>query len=300
MKLIARAHPRTQMIVGLAVVVLGLLFLIDNLGWIDLDVRRLVWPAILLIAGVLKLSQTRSQSGNVLGVVLVAIGSVGVLRGIGFIDFEWRDIWPLVLIAAGIAIVYKASITNDGRKDGSSASHGAASRDSDADSNFGSSSASNFSSSSGSNFSGSSGSKDGSGAEPFAHRAAVDEGYGEFATFQAPPAKDVDEEVVNVTSVMGASNRRVTSSNFRGGEITAILGNSELDLRQASIHGEAVLNVFSLLGGVTIKVPLDWVIVMEGAAILGGYEEKTVPPTATHKRLIVRGYAILGGLEVRN
>ncbi len=106
--------------------------------------------------------------------------------------------------------------------------------------------------------------------------------------------------MINFVSVVGSSNRRVTSQNFRGGEVTAILGGADLDLRQASIQGEAVLNVFSLAGGITIKVPVDWTVVMEGTAIIGGFEEKTAPPSAGGKRLVLRGYSILGGLEVRN
>ena len=250
MKHLTKDNPKAQMVLGLLVVVVGLLFLIDNLGWIDLDVRRLVVPAALLVAGVLKLTQTRTNSGNVVGVVLVCVGSIGILRGIGFLAFEWRDLWPVAMIAAGIAIVYKAS----------NAANGSGSSDK---------------------------------AAAYQDFKAPDGGSG-------TPGVHGDDQLVNVTSVMGASNRRVSTPDFRGGEVTAILGSSDLDLRQASINGEAVLNVFSFLGGITIKVPVDWVIVMEGTAILGGYEEKTAPPTGNQKRMIVRGYAILGGLEVRN
>jgi hypothetical protein len=41
-------------------------------------------------------------------------------------------------------------------------------------------------------------------------------------------------------------------------------------------------------------------VVLEGTPIMGGFEEKTVPPSSVAKRLIVRGYVIMGGLEVRN
>ncbi|MEG1327445.1 MAG: hypothetical protein RSD99_21275, partial [Janthinobacterium sp.] len=74
----------------------------------------------------------------------------------------------------------------------------------------------------------------------------------------------------------------------------------EIDLRQASIEGEAVLNVFALCGGVTIKIPPDWSVVLQGTPILGGFEEKTIVPPNQDKRLYVTGYAIMGGLEIRN
>ena len=100
--------------------------------------------------------------------------------------------------------------------------------------------------------------------------------------------------------LLSGFKRRLTTPNFRGGEITALMGGCDLDLRQSSISGEAVVNVFSMFGGVTIKVPVDWTVVLQGTPIMGGFEEKTVPPATPDKRLIVRGYAIMGGLEVRN
>jgi len=256
MSRIAKTNPKAQMVLGLMVVVIGLLFLVDNLGWIDLDFRRLLVPTALLLAGVLKLTHTRTNSGNVVGVVLVCVGSIGVLRGIGFLDFDWRDIWPVVLIIVGIGIVYKASNAANGTGGNSGDWAG--------------------------------------GDDPKAAFQAPGDEY-----VKAQRGADGDD-VINFVSVVGTSNRRVNTQNFRGGEVTAILGSADLDLRQASIQGDAVLNIFSLAGGITIKVPVDWVVVMEGTAIIGGFEEKTAPPAGTGKRLVVRGYAILGGLEVRN
>jgi predicted membrane protein len=78
------------------------------------------------------------------------------------------------------------------------------------------------------------------------------------------------------------------------------MGGCELDLRHASIQGEAVLNVFAMWGGIEIKVPEDWVVSMQGTPILGGFSEKTMVSKDTSKRLVIRGYAIMGGVEVRN
>ena len=285
-------NPKAQMVLGVMVVVIGLLFLVDNLGWIHLDFRRLLVPTVLLLAGVLKLTHARSNSGNVIGVVLVCVGSIGILRGIGFLDFDWRDIWPVLLIIAGIGIVYKASIASNGGSSSGSGDWSGSDR-------------------SGGSWSGGDGSRsDGSGSDGSRSDGSPSDGSssdGPKASFQAPshepfkaPRGGEGDEVINFVSVVGSSNRRVTSQNFRGGEVTAILGGADLDLRQASIQGEAVLNVFSLAGGITIKVPVDWTVVMEGTAIIGGFEEKTAPPSAGGKRLVLRGYSILGGLEVRN
>ncbi len=111
---------------------------------------------------------------------------------------------------------------------------------------------------------------------------------------------DNSDATVDVTAILGGFERRITSQHFRGGEVTAVMGGCELDMRTSSIEGEAVINVFAAMGGITIKVPSDWTVVLHGTPILGAFEEKTVAPPNNGKRLIIKGYAIMGGVEVRN
>src|SRR3954471_16081125 len=54
---------------------------------------------------------------------------------------------------------------------------------------------------------------------------------------------------VSAIAVLAGINRGNTSKTFRGGDLTAILGGCEIDLRQASIEGEAVIDVFAMWGG---------------------------------------------------
>ena len=74
----------------------------------------------------------------------------------------------------------------------------------------------------------------------------------------------------------------------------------ELDLRQASMQTEATIHVFAMWGGIQIKVPTDWSVVTNGIPLLGGIEDKSVPTTTSTKRLIIEGYAIMGGVEIKN
>ena len=82
--------------------------------------------------------------------------------------------------------------------------------------------------------------------------------------------------------------------------LLAVTSADRLDMRTASIQDEAVINVFAFWGGVTLKCPPDWTVVLQGTPIMGGFEEKTATPPHSQKRLIIRGYAIMGGVEVRN
>jgi len=110
------------------------------------------------------------------------------------------------------------------------------------------------------------------------------------------------ESTINGMAVLGGFSRSNTSQDFRGGDLTAIMGGCEIDLRQASIKGEeAVLNIFALWGGVEVKVPEDWNVVLKGTPILGGFADNTKPrKDPSTKRLVVTGTAIMGGAEIRN
>ena len=88
---------------------------------------------------------------------------------------------------------------------------------------------------------------------------------------------------------------------FRGGELTAFMGGCDIDLRQAAIHGEAVIDVFAMWGGIDIRVPDDWRVIGRVTPIMGGFEDKTRPPRgAAAHTLVIRGFVLMGGVEVKN
>jgi len=104
----------------------------------------------------------------------------------------------------------------------------------------------------------------------------------------------------HVIAVMAGNNPSIGSQRFSRGEAVAVMGGCEIDLSSAKIAGEAVIDVLAFWGGIEIRVPRGWQIVSHVAPILGGFEDKTesAPPDAP--RLIVRGSAIMGGIEVRH
>jgi hypothetical protein len=222
-----------QVILGVLVIAMGMLFLLDNLAIWDFHRAIQFWPMVFIVVGVVKLFDTSSSDGYLLGAVFILVGVLMMLNRLGYIYFSWRTVWPLLLIALGGSVLYKA-VT--GRR------------------------------------------------------------------LIGSPLKEVagSDDVVDVTAILGGFERRITSPDFKGGEVTAIMGGCSLDMRGSQITSEAVLNVFVIFGGITIKCPPDWTVVLHGTPIMGGFDEKTAPPPDNSKRLIVRGYAIMGGVEVRN
>jgi hypothetical protein len=231
-----RRPPRSlpsQVLVGLFVVGMGFLFLLDNLNVFDFHRAVAFWPAAFILFGAIKLLDTRSPNGALVGSVLIAVGVVMTVNRLGFVHINVRTLWPLLIMGVGGAVIYRA-VT--GRR---------------------------------------------------------------LLGMQSKDA-EASDEVVDITAILGGFDRRITTPNFRGGEVTAVMGGCMLDLRGSSIEGDAVINVFVLMGGITLKVPPDWSVALNGTPIMGGFDEKTITAPNNNKRLVIRGYAIMGGVEVRN
>lgn len=106
---------------------------------------------------------------------------------------------------------------------------------------------------------------------------------------------------VNATAVMSGVVRASASPDFRGGDLTAVMGGCEIDLRQATITGaEAVIDVFAMWGGIELRVPDSWVVVNQVVPILGGVDQKARASNPDGPRLIVRGTVVMGGLDISN
>jgi hypothetical protein len=108
------------------------------------------------------------------------------------------------------------------------------------------------------------------------------------------------EQTLSEFAMWSGIQRRVSSPAFRRGELTAIMGGIELDLRQAGTeNGEAVLDVFVLWGGIEIIVPPDWAVSNQVTPIMGGAEDGSTGTQASRHRLVVKGVVIMGGVDIK-
>jgi hypothetical protein len=221
-----RITPR--LILGVAILLAGLAFTLDNFGVVDADTFIDFWPLLLVAIGVAKLATAPRTGGWLSALIWIFIGVWWTLYNLAIVDFHPVDFWPVFLIIAGLYLVQRA--LRPGRR------------------------------------------------------------------------SDPSADKVTGFAVLGGSSRKSASQDFRGGDFTAVMGGCEVDLREARIaNPPAVIDVFAFWGGVEIRVPPDWVVDGQVTAILGGFDNRTgTAPTDPNQVLVVRGMAMMGGVDVRS
>ena len=117
---------------------------------------------------------------------------------------------------------------------------------------------------------------------------------------RGPEAHTSTDGAFSEVAVWSGKVRRITSPLFRRADLTAIMGGVEVDLRGASTGGqEAVIDVFAWWGGIEITVPPDWAVSNQVVVFMGGAEDKSSGTQDARNRLVVRGFVVMGGVEIK-
>ena len=229
-------EPRTgfrlsgQLVLGVAIAVVGVLFTLDNLHILRARDYLQFWPLALIAVGLVHVSQARSAAGTIGGGIWILVGALLLANRMGFVHANIWNFWPLILVLVGARIVWQTMDTQRA-SDGGDAS-----------------------------------------------------------------------ATISAIAVMGGFERRITSHEFRGGEITAFMGGGKLDLRDAiPAGGQAVINVFAMMGGFEILVPETWRVISEVTPFMGGIEDKSRTSTnPSAPCLVIRGFVMMGGVTLKN
>jgi hypothetical protein len=107
------------------------------------------------------------------------------------------------------------------------------------------------------------------------------------------------------SAVFGGGKRQLGHQDFQGGKMDAVFGGFEIDLRDAFMTADSVvLEINAVFGGAEVKIPRTWMAVVQGTGVFGAFTDSSTPPHPAEvpnpKRLIVRGSAVFGGVEVKN
>jgi predicted membrane protein len=239
-------QPAAQIVIGVTIAILGLLFTLDNLHILRARDYLPFWPLVLVAVGLAQLLQARSSARVWSGSIWIIVGGVLLLERFGWWDINVWALWPLALVFLGGRIFWRALHPHEPH------------------------------------------------VAPFVESGAFATVTGSTTSTAAPTVSGV--------AVMGSFNRKVVSTAFERADLTALMGGGKLDLREASIAGRsAVVEVFALMGGFEIMVPTTWDVDVEVLPLMGNCDDKTMRhPEGTAPRLIVRGFVMMGGVDIRN
>jgi len=104
--------------VGVILIILGVLFLIENLALPFLHIPRIFfsWSFILVVIGVLVLINSRK---SIIGFALLFVGGISMASKI--LDYSFRgfiyEYWPLMLIAVGAYLLYQKGSNGEADKE---------------------------------------------------------------------------------------------------------------------------------------------------------------------------------------
>ena len=89
---------------GIILIVVGVVVLLDHLGYIQARHLWVFWPVILVFSGVVRVWQ-QGKAG--FGILLISFGVLLQLNTLGIIHLNWDLLWPLGLIGFGLLKVWE-------------------------------------------------------------------------------------------------------------------------------------------------------------------------------------------------
>jgi hypothetical protein len=93
---------------GLILLVLGVLWTLDNTGIVDAEQILRWWPVALMLLGILKITGAGVARRPVAGTVFLLIGAAFAIDHFGIWLWDVGDLWPLFLIALGGLIIWRS------------------------------------------------------------------------------------------------------------------------------------------------------------------------------------------------
>ena len=274
-------------VLGLSIALLGVLLTLDRLGVMHVEhLFRYYWPVPIILMGGLMLVQAVDHRERIRGAIFTLIGVWLFLSMQGIVRLRiWELFWPVMLILIGVNMALRPRHSHWRRRLRARAGiDGVLGAD------------------------GPLGPKGPLGTDgPLGPDGPFGGGRRGQPSSSFVGVTDSAEEV-SVYAVLSGSRRVSSAPAFKGGDITAIMGGAQLDLRLATIPAgeEAVLDLTVVMGGVEIFVPSHWEVATPLMPVMGGVHDDRLPPLQTDpssrqapSRLVLRGFAFMGGVNIK-
>jgi len=93
---------------GLALLIIGSLYLLNNLSFISVGHIGHYWPVLFILFGLAKLMDYDGTYYRGSGIGWIFLGSWLLISMNGIFGLDFHDSWPILIIGWGVAILWKA------------------------------------------------------------------------------------------------------------------------------------------------------------------------------------------------
>lgn len=119
-----------------------------------------------------------------------------------------------------------------------------------------------------------------------------------FKSHSKPKIKQ-NKDIPIYTGIFGGIEEKYSKNKFNGCKIISVFGGSTVDLRDALIEKDCIVEVFSIFGGSDLIVPDNVNVVVSGVALFGGCDNKKGNQKNNEITIYVEQVSIFGGLDIK-
>ncbi len=94
-----------RMVPAIVLIAIGAIFFLNNLHILPVREVFRYWPGALVAFGITLLVDSKEACARTFGAALVGGGGLLLARNLGYIDLTWNQVWPLLLIGAGLLML---------------------------------------------------------------------------------------------------------------------------------------------------------------------------------------------------
>ena len=214
--------------IGLALIVAGALFLVDQLNGFPFNQS---WPVILLVVGASNFL-VKPRSWVVSGGIMVS-GAILLLGTLNILEVSMGILWPLLLLGLGAVILFGGGRRRSRQSRQKNTDYAAGSPD------------------------------------------------------------------LNVSAFFAGGEHRSSDQVIRSGQVSAIFGSAEVDLRGTTLEGDAAsIEATALFGSLRLRVPNDWAVDVQTTNMFGSFESKRTQPADPKAKLSILATSTFGSIEL--
>lgn len=115
--------------------------------------------------------------------------------------------------------------------------------------------------------------------------------------------EDIDDDNLNISAVWTSTHKRINSTDFKGGSITAVMGSLKLDMRETTaLQNHTPLEITCVMGQVKLRVPPEWDVIIDTNTTKAEIDDKRQQHhiAGPSVGITITGTVVLGSLHIED